>query len=170
MDIARLDCNFQENQMVPLLQREALLKYCPEQYRNSNTKYQESVRLILEYWQCNITIALQVLGYLYCNIGIACLLNWNFINWYITRKNFNKKIGSSLRIALPSTGSWVFTECSQPSETSIESGQLKSNGNPTKTNSTRIKCMDGYILYHPIFPHEMHVQGDFFDWSHPEKF
>ena len=76
--------------MVPLLQREALLKYCPEQYRNSNTKYQESVRLILEYWQCNITIALQILGYLYCNIGIACLLNWNFINWYITRKNFNK--------------------------------------------------------------------------------
>lgn len=63
--------------MVPLLQREALLKYCLEQYRNSNTKYQESVWLILKYWQCNITIALQILRYLYCNIGIAyLLLNW----------------------------------------------------------------------------------------------
>ena len=63
--------------MVPLLQREALLKYCLEQYRNSNTKYQESVWLTLEYWQCNITIALQILRYLYCNIGIAyLLLNW----------------------------------------------------------------------------------------------
>jgi len=92
VDIARLDCNFQENQMVPLLQREALLKYCPEQYRNSNTKYQESVRLILEYWQCNIAIALQILRYLYCNIGIACLFNWNLINWCKKKENWRKKL------------------------------------------------------------------------------
>ena len=116
VDIARLDCNLQENQMTPLLQREALLKYCLEQYRNSNTKYQESVWLILQYWQCNITIALQMLRYLYCNIGIAYLM----LNWiklykrrgsidYTKKKRSDNEIGSGLRIAIPSTGSWVFT-------------------------------------------------------------
>ena len=157
MDIARLDCNFQENQMVPLLQREALLKYCPEQYRNSNTKYQESVRLILEYWQCNITIALQVLGYLYCNIGIACWINWNFI----TGKNFNKN--------------WIKFEDCPPQHWFLSLHWMQSafwNINWIRSTLKQWESNDYkqyqdeiygllYIISYYFFSHEMHVVQQF---------
>ena len=129
---------FQENQMVPLSQRRALLKYCGEQYRKSNTTYQESVRLMLWYWQSNITIALQILRYLYCNIGIAywTLTEWNYVtvpkklknksSWYNTDVVTKLNWMNMIRPPAPGLVLESSLECSQPSETGID--EIKREG------------------------------------------
>jgi len=65
---------FQENQMVPLSQRRALLKYCGEQYRKSNTTYQECaadvVILTEQYHNSYTNIAISVLQYRHCILDL----------------------------------------------------------------------------------------------------